>query len=188
MKHTGEVIWPRVGIFKQVAKFNSHMFPLDEMLLQIELGSWSYKYDQLETAIWKTDTSTGISLDKNNDRNIQWKTLWIEFERKVSEWESGSYSSILINIGFARSSFQGILHCLIIPCTMNIILSILGFFITVNSPLRIYYTAENLMNIIFFMLMVSSLAPITNNNNTIELLFFRYLLFAFCICVMSMFS
>lgn len=95
---------------------------------------------------------------------------------------------MLIKVNFDRTSDQGILHCLLIPCTMNIILSTLGFFITVNSPLRIYYTAENLMNIIFFMLMASSLSPITNSNNTVELLFFKYLLFAFLICVMSMFS
>jgi hypothetical protein len=68
------------------------------------------------------------------------------------------------------------------------ILTILGFFIALNSPLRIYYTAENLMNIIFFMLMASSLSPITNINTIVELLFFDYLLFAYIICVMSMVS
>lgn len=71
---------------------------------------------------------------------------------------------------------------------MNMILTILGFFIALNSPLRIYYTAENLMNIIFFMLMASSLSPITNINTIVELLFFDYLLFAYIICVMSMVS
>lgn len=71
---------------------------------------------------------------------------------------------------------------------MNMVLTILGFFIALNSPLRIYYTAENLMNIIFFMLMASSLSPITNINTIVELLFFDYLLFAYIICVMSMVS
>lgn len=67
-------------MFKQQGDFNSHLFPLDSMLLRMEFGSWIYSDAICKTTI-KTDLpgNPGIMVDKTRNSNLQWATTWMKY-------------------------------------------------------------------------------------------------------------
>ena len=158
VESTGKVLWTYPVLLKTYCTLNVRYFPFDKQNCQIIFFSWTYS--QVEVDIAADPTSPNMVY--YTPLNQEWWVDGISVGRHEMKYAccEEKYPDLTFTIHMTRRSLFYVFN-LIFPCLLIYLISLLGFFVPVETGEKVNLEITILLALVVFLLMVGETLPPT---------------------------
>ncbi|CAI5453865.1 unnamed protein product [Caenorhabditis angaria] len=169
VEYNGSVTWVPPAMFKSSCRIDVEWFPFDEQTCSLVFGSWTYNSEEV-LLYWYNDIQA-VQL-----HDYSYSGIWdvIDVPAQLVHKPELKENKMVFNVVIRRKTlFYTVI--LIIPTVLMAFLSVMAFYLPVDSGEKVSLTISLLLALVVFLLLVSKILPPTSNIPLMG----KYLLLAF---------
>ncbi|CAH1250630.1 CHRNA9 [Branchiostoma lanceolatum] len=156
----GYVTWLQPITARTSCKVNTGLFPFDDQVCDLLLGSWSY--DGTEIDLYNTSESGDTSSFVENG---EWDLLTVAAKRELNYYSCcpEPWPNLRYLVGLQRRA-DYYLFTFVLPCMASIFVVLGGFFLPTNAAVRIQLNVTVLLALTVFLMMVQESMPTSSGD------------------------
>ncbi|GAB6031197.1 Acetylcholine Receptor [Chamberlinius hualienensis] len=174
--YNGTVVWKPPAIFKSYCEIDVKYFPFDQQQCFMKFGSWTYDGSLVDlqhmdltvggeqaTMLGPSEpVEVGIDL-KEYYPSVEWDVIAVPAIRNVRKYEccEETYPDIVFNISLRRKTLFYTVN-LIIPCVGISYLSVLVFYLPVDSGEKVTLSISIMLSLVMFFMLITEIMPSTS--------------------------
>ncbi|CAB3400261.1 unnamed protein product [Caenorhabditis bovis] len=173
--HYGDVTWVPPAMFKSSCRIDVEWFPFDEQCCTLVFGSWTYNSEEVRLHWYNNIQAVQL-------HDYSYSGIWdvIDVPGQLIHRPLTKENKIVFNVVIRRKTlFYTVI--LIIPTVLMAFLSVMAFYLPVDSGEKASLTISLLLALVVFLLLVSKILPPTSNIPLMG----KYLLLAFVLNIMA---
>ncbi|CAD6185327.1 unnamed protein product [Caenorhabditis auriculariae] len=171
----GDVTWVPPAMFKSSCRIDVEWFPFDEQCCTLVFGSWTYNSEEVRLHWYNNIQAVQLT-------DYSYSGIWdvIDVPGHLVNRAETKESKMVFNVVIRRKTlFYTVI--LIIPTVLMAFLSVMAFYLPVDSGEKISLTISLLLALVVFLLLVSKILPPTSNIPLMG----KYLLLAFVLNIIA---
>ncbi|XP_019637921.1 PREDICTED: neuronal acetylcholine receptor subunit alpha-10-like [Branchiostoma belcheri] len=156
----GDVTWLQPITARTSCKVHTGLFPFDNQVCDLLLGSWSY--DGTEIDLYNTSESGDISSFVVNG---EWDLLTVKAQRELNYYSCcpEPWPNLRYLVALQRRA-DYYLFTFVLPCMASIFVVLGGFFLPTNAAVRIQLNVTVLLALTVFLMMVQESMPTSSGD------------------------
>ncbi|ULT82857.1 hypothetical protein L3Y34_012237 [Caenorhabditis briggsae] len=173
--HHGDVTWVPPAMFKSSCRIDVEWFPFDEQCCTLVFGSWTYNSEEVRLHWYNNIQAVQL-------HDYSYSGIWdvIDVPGQLVHKPDLKENKMVFNVVIRRKTlFYTVI--LIIPTVLMAFLSVMAFYLPVDSGEKVSLTISLLLALVVFLLLVSKILPPTSNIPLMG----KYLLLAFVLNIVA---
>uniref|UniRef100_A0A8R1DHC1 Uncharacterized protein n=1 Tax=Caenorhabditis japonica TaxID=281687 RepID=A0A8R1DHC1_CAEJA len=173
--HHGDVTWVPPAMFKSSCRIDVEWFPFDEQCCTLVFGSWTYNSEEVRLHWYNNIQAVQL-------HDYSYSGIWdvIDVPGQLVLKPDTKENKMVFNVVIRRKTlFYTVI--LIIPTVLMAFLSVMAFYLPVDSGEKVSLTISLLLALVVFLLLVSKILPPTSNIPLMG----KYLLLAFVLNIVA---
>uniref|UniRef100_T1IUC4 Uncharacterized protein n=1 Tax=Strigamia maritima TaxID=126957 RepID=T1IUC4_STRMM len=167
LNYDGTVVWKPPAIFKSSCEIDVEYFPFDQQECFMKFGSWTYDgymIDLTHTAASKEQTLVNVGIDlREYYLSVEWDIMAVPAKKNEKFYSccEEPYPDITFTITLRRKTLFYTVN-LIIPCIGISYLSVLVFYLPVDSGEKVVLCISILLSLVMYLLLITEIMPSTS--------------------------